>query len=65
MSIIGIIAVIIVVGVLLWLANSFIPMDANIKRILNAVVIILLVLWLLSLFFDFGTLGTIHTHRIN
>ncbi len=65
MSIIGIIAVIIVVGVLLWLANSFIPMDAPVKQILNAVVIILLVLWLLSLFFDFGSLGTIHTHRIN
>jgi hypothetical protein len=40
--------VIIVVGVLLWLANEFIPMEARVKKILNAVVIIVLVLWLLT-----------------
>jgi hypothetical protein len=65
MSIIGILLIIIVVGVLLWLVNTYIPMDATIKRILNVVAIVLLVLWLLSLFFDLGSLGTIHSHRWN
>ncbi|MGR9115508.1 MAG: Thivi_2564 family membrane protein [Gammaproteobacteria bacterium] len=39
-----------VVGLLLWLVNSYIPMDARIKQILNIVVIIVVVLWLLSAF---------------
>lgn len=39
--------VIIVVGVLLWLVNQFIPMEARVKQILNAAVIIVLVIWLL------------------
>jgi hypothetical protein len=65
MSIIGLIIVLIVIGVLLWLVNNYIPMDAKIKNILNIIVVILVVLWVLSLFFDFGSLGVIHTHRIN
>lgn len=50
MSLLTIILVIIVVGVLLWLVNAYIPMQSTVKSILNAVVIILLVLWLLSAF---------------
>ena len=46
----GVFITIIVVGVLLWLATTYIPMDATIKRILVAVVVIALVLWLLSVF---------------
>jgi hypothetical protein len=46
-SIVQIVVVIIVVGVLLWLANEFLPMDARVKKLLNAVVIIALVVWLL------------------
>lgn len=42
--------VIIVVGVLLWLATTYIPMDATIKKILVGVVVICLVLWLLQVF---------------
>ena len=42
--------VLIVVGVLLWLINRFIPMQGTIKAILNAVVIICVVLWLLNIF---------------
>jgi hypothetical protein len=49
-SILSVIIVIIAVGVLLWLVNRFIPMHPTIKSILNAVVIILLVVWLLDLF---------------
>ena len=42
--------VLIVIGVLLWLINTFIPMQMTIKRILNAVVVICVILWLLSAF---------------
>jgi hypothetical protein len=45
-----------VVGVLLWLVNSYIPMDAKIKRILNIVVVIVLVVWLLRVFGVWGYL---------
>ena len=50
MSLINLVVVLIVVGVLLWLVNAYIPMDAKIKNIINVVVIIAVVLWLLQLF---------------
>jgi hypothetical protein len=51
-----ILAVLIVVGVLLWLVNRFIPMQGTIKSILNAVVVIVVVLWLLNVFGLFHSL---------
>ena len=42
--------ILIVVGVLLYLANRFIPMDAKIKTIMNWVVVIAVILWLLNVF---------------
>jgi hypothetical protein len=50
----------IVVGVLLWLVNRFIPMANSIKSILNAVVVIAVVLWLLNVFGLFHSLSRIH-----
>ena len=50
MPLINLMVVLIVVGVLLWLVNSFIPMAGSIKRILNVVVVIAVVLWLLNVF---------------
>jgi len=50
MPLLHIVMVLIVVGVLLWLVNRFIPMQGTIKSILNAVVIIVVVLWLLNIF---------------
>jgi len=50
MPLLTIIIVLIVVGVLLWLVNTYIPMDRKIKNILNAVVVIILVVWLLQAF---------------
>jgi len=44
----------IVVGLLLWLVNRFIPMQGQIKGILNGVVVIVVVLWLMGLFGLFG-----------
>lgn len=61
MSILTIIIVILVVGVLLWLINSFIPMQRTIKGILNAVVIIILVIWLLKVF---GVLDSLQNIQI-
>ena len=48
MPLVQILIVLVVVGVLLWLVNSYIPMQGTIKSILNAVVIIAVVLWLLT-----------------
>jgi hypothetical protein len=50
MPLIHVVLVLVVVGVLLWLVNSYIPMAGSIKSILNAVVIIAVVLWLLTVF---------------
>lgn len=57
-----IIVVLIVVGVLLWLVNNYIPMDGKIKNILNVVVVILVVLWLLQAFGLLGSLGGVGVH---
>jgi hypothetical protein len=45
-----VVLVLIVVGVALWLINSFIPMARSIKSILNVVVVVVVILWLLSVF---------------
>jgi hypothetical protein len=50
MDLFTLVIALVVIGVLLWAINSFIPMDAKIKQILNVVVVIVVVLWLLSLF---------------
>ncbi len=56
---INVVIVLIVVGVLLWLINTYVPMDGKIKSILNAVVVIVVVLWLLQAFGVMGSLGSI------
>jgi hypothetical protein len=61
MDLVQLILALILVGVLLWVVNSFIPMDARIKQILNIVVIIAIVLWLLSVL---GVFASLHGVRI-
>ena len=61
MTLISLVVTLIVVGVLLWLVNTYIPMDSKIKNILNIVVVIAVVLWLLS---AFGVLGSLNTVRV-
>jgi hypothetical protein len=61
MPLINVVIVLIVVGVLLWLVNNYLPMDGKIKSILNAVVVIGVVLWLLQ---AFGVLGSLSTIRV-
>jgi hypothetical protein len=60
MDIMQIIILLVVVGVLLWLVNNYIPMDGKIKSILNAVVVIGVVLWLLQAFGLIGSLRSIN-----
>ncbi len=48
MPLIKLVEILVVVGVVLWLVNRFIPMQHTIKSILNAVVVIGVVLWLLN-----------------
>jgi hypothetical protein len=60
MALIQILEILIVVGVLLWLVNRFIPMQGSIKSILNGVVVIAVVLWLLNVFGLFHSLARIH-----
>jgi len=52
--VISLVVTLIVIGVLLWLVNTYIPMDGKIKQIINVVVVICVVVWLLSVF---GVLG--------
>ncbi len=60
MPLLQVVIVLIVVGVLLWLVNNYIPMQATVKKILNAVVVIALVLWLLKIFGLLDSLLNIH-----
>lgn len=59
MPLINLIVILVVIGVLLWLVNTYIPMDRKIKNILNIVVVIVVVLWLLQVFGVLGSLGNI------
>jgi hypothetical protein len=60
MPLVTLVIVLIVVGVLLWLVNTYIPMDGKIKAILNAVVVIGVVLWLLQALGLLSTVENIH-----
>jgi len=59
MSLITIVITLIVAGVLLWLINTYIPMDGKIKKILNIVVVVVVVLWLLNVFGVWGQLRNV------
>ena len=61
MPLINLVIALIVVGVLLYLVNNYIPMDSKIKQILNGVVVIAVVIWLLQVF---GLLGSLNNIRV-
>ncbi|KRT74967.1 MAG: hypothetical protein XU12_C0001G0158 [Deltaproteobacteria bacterium CSP1-8] len=63
MPLIHVVIVLVVVGVLLWLVNTYLPMDAKTKKILNIVVVIAVVLWLLRAFGILGSLSEIRVGR--
>ena len=63
MPLLQIVVLLVVVGVALWLINTYIPMAAPIKTILNIVVVVCICIWLLEMFglFDY----TIPVHRVH
>jgi hypothetical protein len=61
MSLIGIVLTLVVVGVLLWLLNNYVPMDGKIKSIINVLVVIVVVVWVLQ---GVGLLGSLQNIRI-
>jgi len=61
MPLLQVIVTLIVVGILLWLVNRFIPMAGSIRSILNAVVVIAVVLWILNIF---GLLAFLQNVRV-
>jgi FtsH-binding integral membrane protein len=63
MPLMQVVITLVVVGILLWLVNRFIPMQSSIKSILNGLVVICVVLWIVNLFGGFGLLHNIHVGR--
>jgi hypothetical protein len=61
MPLLTILLVLIVAGVILWLVNTYIPMDRKIKNILNIVVVIIVVIWLLQ---AFGLLASLKSLKV-
>ena len=57
MTLLSLILTIVVVGVVLWLINTYVPMQSTVKSILNIVVVIVLVVWLLN---AFGLIGPLN-----
>jgi hypothetical protein len=64
MTLISLAVTLIVIGVLLWLVNTYIPMDGKIKKILNIVVVICVVVWLLFAFGILNHSGDIRVPRV-
>ncbi|MDD5435284.1 MAG: hypothetical protein PH343_07630 [Nitrospira sp.] len=63
MPLIQLVIVLVVVGVILWVINSYIPMQSTIKKILNVVVVIVVILWLLNVFGLIGNLSAIRVGK--
>jgi len=61
MDLISLIVVLVVVGIILWLVNHYLPIDPKIKMIINILVVLFIVIWLLG---AIGVLGSFHTIRI-
>ncbi|MGQ7944399.1 Thivi_2564 family membrane protein [Flavobacterium sp. WC2509] len=61
MPLVTVLLVLIVIGVLLWLVNTYIPMDPKIKNIFNIVVVIFVIIWLLKVFGLFNDVMNLHT----
>jgi hypothetical protein len=62
MSLLSLLLVLIIIAVLLWLINNYIPMDAKIKKLINIVVVVVVIIWILGMFL--GTWGSLLNIRI-
>ncbi len=59
MSLLAVLLTLIIVGIVLWLVNAYVPMDAKIKKILNIVAVIIVIIWLLKVFGLFDYLNNV------
>jgi hypothetical protein len=64
MSLVYIVLTLLIIGMVLWGFNRWIPLPSLAKTIINVVVVVLTILWLLSLFFGFG-FGVWHLEPIH
>jgi len=64
MSLIVVCIYLMIVGILLWLINTYVPMDAKIKQILNIVVVLCVVIWLLDIIGVWGALSAVDVPRV-
>ncbi len=62
---VSMIITLIVIGILLWLVNAYLPMDAKIKNILNIVVVVCVVLWLLNSFGVFHHVNNVPVPQVH
>ena len=60
MSLITVVVTLVVIGLVLWLINTYIPMQGTIKTILNWVVVIAVIIWLLYGFGIISSGGSVH-----
>lgn len=64
MILLNVVVILMIVGVLLWAINAYVPMQGTIKKILNAVVVICVLVWLLSVFGLWGGWNHFHVPRL-
>ena len=64
MSLVSLVIILIVIGVLMWLVNTYIPIAPPFKQIINVVVIIGVVLWLLTVTGLLGNVGEVRVPRL-
>jgi len=65
MSLVGLLLTLIIIGVVLYLVNTLIPMDDKIKTIINVVVILVVLIWLLGVFGVLGPMNTVQVPRVH
>ena len=63
MPLIHLVLILVVVGVVLWAINNYIPMQSTIKKLLNVVVVVCVIIWLLSVFGLIGNISAIHVGK--
>jgi len=60
MSLLSVVVTLVVIGVVLWLVNTYIPMDGKIKQVLNVLVLVVVCVWLLQSFGILGDINAVH-----
>jgi hypothetical protein len=64
MTLVDIVLVFVVIGLVMWLINSFIPMAGGIKSLLNVVVFVVVLIWILRVFGVVGQIPGVHVPKL-